>query len=108
MSCVVAPRWKCGSSARGSFALTALTKVISIHTGRFERQSDIVLRQRSFGRLGARDIVELGKLAAPVEGRILRVAVQHGRHPPGEALRLPHALETARRVTVEERRRPVP
>src|SRR3954452_24486323 len=55
----------------------------------FHRQSDIVLVQS--GRRGARgrDVVQFRELATAIEWVVVVEPVQHGRHPPGEALHLP-------------------
>src|ERR1700693_4274545 len=67
-----------------------------------ERQSDIVLRERRRRGLRARHVVELVELAAHVEVILAVETVQHHRHPVGEALRLPDALEAGGAVGGEQ------
>ena len=54
------------------------------------------------GGAGASDVVEVGELAAVVEGIVIGEAVEELRHPPGEALDFPHAAETRGGVLREE------
>src|SRR5207248_5109759 len=67
----------------------------------FERQADIVLGQAAHRRIGAGEIVELRELAPAVERRFIRVTMEHGGHPPGEALDLPDPAEAASRISLE-------
>src|SRR5215472_17707590 len=70
-----------------------------------ERQADVVLGERGHAGARAGDVVELGKLHAALEWRVIIEPMQQRRHPPGEALRLPYALEADVGITVEQARR---
>ena len=70
---------------------------------RLERQPDVVLRERGHRRARGGDIVEFGDLSPAVEGRVAGMEMEHGRHPPGEALRLPYPFQAARRIAGEQR-----
>src|SRR3954452_15221017 len=67
-----------------------------------DRQAGIIFRERARGSLRARQVIELGKLAAPVECSLVRKNVQHLGHPPRETLRLPHPPQTDARISVEQ------
>src|ERR1700726_3014356 len=71
----------------------------------FERQADVVFRERGHARVRTRDVIEFGKLHAALKRRVLMEAMQHRGHPPGEALRLPHAFEADVGITFEQSRR---
>ena len=66
------------------------------------RQSDIILRERARGSFRTRHVIELGQLALAVERIVCRMEMQELRHPPGEALRLPHPPQARRRIAIEE------
>src|SRR5882724_1861347 len=68
---------------------------------RREGQSDVVLGQRLGAGARGDDVVELGKLAAPIERRVVFEAMQERGHPPGEALCLPDPAQTGLRVGVQ-------
>src|SRR6266478_9791141 len=52
---------------------------------RIQRQADVILRERSGSHPGADDVVELRALQ-PLLERVVRKAVEHRSHPPGEVL----------------------
>src|SRR5438067_10513271 len=64
-----------------------------------EWQANVVLRERSGSHPGADDVFELRALQ-PLLERVIRKAVEHRSHPPGEVLRSPHSLETRLRIRV--------
>src|SRR6266540_4850785 len=68
----------------------------------FDRQAGVVLGHRTHGGLRARHIVELGELALAVEGIVARIEMKQLRHPPGEALRLPHPPQAGRGIAFEQ------
>src|SRR6516165_10353139 len=70
------------------------------------RQADVVLGERGLGGPRPCEVFEFGPLDLLVEAAALRKTVQEARHPPREALGLPHPGEGAVRVAVETRRRP--
>ena len=59
---------------------------------------------RQGGGCGARGghVVQFGQLAAVVEAVAAFEAVQHGRHPPGEVLRAPHAAQADFGVSIQQ------
>src|SRR5688572_94901 len=68
-----------------------------------DRKSDIILRQTGHRRRRVRHVLQFGALAAAIK-RIPGIgSVQQGRHPPGELLGPPHALQTIRRIAVQQR-----
>src|ERR1700722_1085678 len=56
-------------------------------------QADVILCKAGHGGARAGYVVELGELAALIEDIVRVEAVEHGRHPPGEALRFPDAAK---------------
>src|SRR6266568_1035015 len=72
------------------------------HANSIERQPGIILGERQLGVAGAREIVELGELAAPVERIGVDRLVQQRRHPPGEALRLPHPAQAGPGIAFQQ------
>src|SRR5450432_3316015 len=68
------------------------------------RQADIVFRQGLRGGARAGDVVEFGKLPAMIEGIVAGETMQHGGHPPGEALNFPDSAQTDFGVGVEKLR----
>jgi hypothetical protein len=69
-------------------------------------QADVVLGERGLRGPRPCEVLEFGPLDLLVEATALRKTVQEARHPPREALGLPHPGEGAVRVAVEARRRP--
>ena len=85
-SCACAWRWRRRSGA-GS---------------RSERQAHVVLGQRGGGGCRSREVFEFGQLHVTFERGVAVEAVQHRRHPPGEALRVPDAVEAGRGIGVQQ------
>src|SRR6516164_8406686 len=75
---------------------------IALPRSHLDRKPGVVLGQRAHRRFGARHVVELGALALAIEGVVGGVEMKQLRHPPGEALRLPHPPQTGRRITLEQ------
>src|SRR5580693_10764725 len=68
----------------------------------FHRQSDVVFGQRLRRCARTGHTIQFGELAALIEGVFIRKAVQHGSHPPGEALYFPDAPQANFRIIVEQ------
>ena len=87
-------------------SLPCCTRATVTAHGRIEGQADIVLGQRASWRPSSRSH---SRVRPPAGGgrraMRLRVGVQQRRHPPGEALRLPHPAQAARRIGGEQRAR---
>src|SRR5215217_5936751 len=69
---------------------------------RLHGQAHVVLRQGRRCGPRPRNVVQLGELQAVLERVVSGEAVQHGRHPPGEALCLPDAPETGLGIGLEQ------
>ena len=70
-------------------------------SSRLERQPDIILRERAPRQIGRQQILQVGVLQLVLVGAVGGKAMQQRRHPPGEALRLPHPRQRPVRIAVE-------
>ena len=87
---------------RATICWTCSCPVFGSRQDAFHRQANIILRERTRGRLRCRDIIEFGQLPAHVEVVLGAEAMQHLRHPPREPLRLPDPPKARRRIAFEQ------
>src|SRR4051812_42595865 len=85
-----------------SAGMTAEVNASCVRNALSHRQAGVVLCERRHRRLRAGHIIDLGDLALGVEIHRVAVTVQHLRHPPGEALPLPHPAEAGRRIGLQQ------
>src|SRR5580698_4319608 len=75
---------------------------MTVQSSLVERQADVVLSEGRHTGDRTCDVIEFRQLPAVIKPIGTRKEMQHGGHPPGEALHIPNSAQTFERVFVEQ------
>lgn len=71
-------------------------------TSLFHRKADVIFSERLGRGAGTGHVIQFGELAAMVERILLWETMQHGSHPPREALHFPDTTQADLRIVMEQ------